>query len=105
MNYTEISVDVNTGGACTLIANAAATSAQSPVVTLPTGAAPGTPVPVIFTPDNTCYGRKGTSPVAVNDGTDQKFLANNAYRTQLLVGERMAFISTAGGTVHWAPNT
>ena len=105
MNYTEITTDVNAGGLCTLITNAAATSTPSPVVTQPSNHPTGAPVPVVFTPDNTCYGRKGANPTAVNDGTDQRFLANNAYRVQLLVGERMAFISTGGGTVHWAPNS
>ncbi len=105
MNFTEINMDVHTGGLCTLITNAAATSAQSPVVTQPTNHPAGAPVPILITPDNTCYGRKGANPTAVNDGTDQRFVANTPYRIQLMVGERMAFISTGGGTVHWAPNS
>lgn len=105
MHITAVDLEINNGGACTLITNAAATSAQSPAVAAPTNGSAALPAIVFVTPDNTCYCRKGTNPTAVNDGTDQKLIANVQYRVQLPIGEKMAFISTAGGTVHWAPSS
>lgn len=103
MQTKEISVEALSGGTSITITNAAATSTQSPVVALPTNHPVGVPVGVTFIPDNKCYGRKGANPVAANDGTDQQFLANTPYRVELMVGERMAFISTLGGTISWTP--
>ncbi|APW37165.1 hypothetical protein RD110_08100 [Rhodoferax koreense] len=103
MNITQITAEALTGGQSTSIVNAAGTSAQSPVVVRPANHPAGVPVKVLVTPDNTCFGRKGTNPTALNDGTDQVFVANTPYRIELMEGERMAFISTAGGTVKWTP--
>lgn len=103
MHTTEISVEVLSGGQSSSIA-ISATSAQSPVVALPTNHPPGVPVKILFTPSVSCFGRKGSNPTALADGTDQTFLAGNTYRTELLVGDRMAFITSSGsGTVAWTP--
>jgi len=103
MNNVEITLDTDAGGRSTLITVAAATSTQGPIIALPTNWPPGVPVPCIFVPSASMYVRKGANPTAVNDGTDMYVVAGNQYRTQLLVGERLAFINTAGGTVNFTP--
>lgn len=96
MNTSEISLESLSGGQSANIALTTA-SAQGPVVTLPTNHPPGgVPVKCNFTPDVDCFYRKGVNPTALSDGTDQQVLAGNTYRTELMVGERLAFIVVAG---------
>ncbi len=102
MNITEISVDINSGGLSTSIV-LSATSAQGPVVAVPTNGLTGVPVPCVISPDVVCWVRKGVSPTAVVD-VDTKLNANQSYRIQLLPGERLAVISAVAGTMNFTPN-
>lgn len=105
MNLTEISIDLLSGGQSVNIAMTT-TSAQGPVMTLPTNHPPaGVPVKVLLTPDTTCFIRKGSNPTALSDGTDQTLLAGNTYRAELMVGERIAVILASGtGNLKYTPN-
>lgn len=98
MNAIEISMEALTGGQSVLITLSAA-SAQGPAVTLPTNHPVGVPIKCIMTTDTNCFFRKGANPVAVADGTDQKLLAGNTYRIELLPGERIAAIAAGAGTL------
>lgn len=101
MHNTEISIDLLSGGQSTSIV-LSAVSAQGPVVALPTNHPPGVPVKCTLTPDVNCWMRKGSNPTAVVD-VDQKLLAGNTYRVELLVGERIAAIAGGAGTLSFTP--
>lgn len=103
MNITEISMDALAGGTSSKVA-LSTTSAQGPVIANPTNHPKGMPVKCLVTLDATGFLRKGTSPTAVSDGTDQILLANNTYRIELMEGERVAAILASGtGNMYFTP--
>lgn len=88
MNTTSIS----TGGTSQAIA-VSTSSAQSAVIQ-----SAGF---VVITPTVDVFCRRGPSPVALADGTDQILLAGFSYRVAgLVAGDRIAFIASVAGTVY-----
>lgn len=103
MNITQISAEALSGGQSVKIATSV-TSAQGPVIANPTNHPKGAPVKCLITCDALTFGRNGTNPTALSDGTDQVFAANTPYRVELMEGERMAFIVPSGtGNVYFTP--
>lgn len=103
MNVVQISAEALSGGQSAKIATTTA-SAQGPVISLGTNQPKGTPVKCLITCDALTFGRKGTNPTALSDGTDQVFVANVPYLVELMEGERMAFIvPTSTGNVYFTP--
>lgn len=103
MNITAVSAEALSGGQSVKVATST-TSAQTPVVALPTNHPEGVPVKCMVVVDALTFGRKGANPTALSDGTDQVFLANTLYRVELMKGERMAFIVPAStGNVYFTP--
>lgn len=103
MNIVQISAAALSGGQSAKIATST-TSAQGPVVSLPDGHPEGVPVKCLITVDALTFGRKGTNPTALSNGTDQVFVANVPYLVELMEGERMAFIVPATtGNVYFTP--
>ena len=94
MSERELSLIVDNGGRSSAI-SISSTSAQSPVC--PSGEA-------VFYSTVDCFGRAGSNPTALSDGTDMFFVGGNQYRVQLPQGHRMAFKTTAAtGTVYFTP--
>lgn len=60
---------------------------------------------VVVTPDTNVFVRRGSTPVAVADGTDQMLLANQSYRLYgLNTQDKLAFITSGGtGNVYISP--
>lgn len=103
MNTSQVSVEALSGGQSVKVATST-TSAQCPVVALPTNHLEGLPVKCTVVVDALSFMRKGANPVAVSDGTDQVLLANTLYRVELLEGERLAVIVPTGtGNVYFTP--
>jgi hypothetical protein len=103
MNVTQVSAEALSGGQSVKVATST-TSAQGPVIVQPTTLPKGVPVKCLVTCDVLTFGRKGSNPTAVSDGTDQVFAANVPYRVELMEGERMAFIVPAStGNVYFTP--
>lgn len=103
MNVTQVSAEALSGGQSIKIATST-TSAPGPVIVQPTTLPKGVPVKCLFICDVLTFGRKGSSPTALSDGTDQAFAANVPYRVELMEGERMAFIVPAStGNVYFTP--
>lgn len=100
MNISEISMEILTGGQSSKVAISTA-SAQTPAMGTVWGQ---TAVKAVFTPDVDCFVRRGANPTALADGTDQLVKANNAYRCEMLPGEKLAFITASGtGNVYFTP--
>lgn len=61
---------------------------------------------IVITCDVPVYIRRGTTPVALADGTDQYLLASQAYRLHgFLAGERLAIIAvSAAGLAYITPD-
>lgn len=103
MNIVQISAEA-LGGATSAKITTSTTSAQGPVVSLGTNQLDGTPIKCLITCDVLTFGRKGSNPTALSDGTDQAFVANVPYIVELMEGERMAFIvPTSTGNVYFTP--
>jgi len=103
MNISEISMEILSGGQSQKVAIGVASAATAAITAaqIPTGQVA---IPVVFTPDVDCFVRRGTNPTAVADGTDQLVKANNAYRCQMIVNEKLAFITASGsGNVYFTP--
>jgi len=103
MNISEVSIEALSGGQSVKVATST-TSAQLPVVALPTNHPEGVPVKCTVVVDAVSFFRKGVNPTAVLDGTDQILLANTLYRVELLEGERLAVIAATGtGNAYFTP--
>jgi hypothetical protein len=103
VNSIEISLELNTGGTSQKLAISAA-SAQSNAAAAGSSENKGGPIKYLVTPDTACFVRKGANPTAVADGTDQYLSAGQAYRVELMDGEKMAFITSgATGSVYITP--
>lgn len=103
MNIVQISAEALSGGTSSKIPTSTA-SAQGPVIANPASVPAGCPVKCLITCDVLTFGRKGTNPTALSDGTDQVFVANVPYLVELMAGERMAFIvPTSTGNVYFTP--
>lgn len=50
---------------------------------------------VLISVDQTVFFRAGNNPVAVNDGSDIVLIANQAYRVQLGIGQKLSFIAAS----------
>lgn len=100
MNINEISMEILSGGQSSKVAISTASAQTAAIVAVPGQTA----VKAVFTPDVDCFVRRGTNPTAVSDGTDQLVKANNAYRCEMLPGEKLAFITATGtGNVYFTP--
>lgn len=103
MNIVQISAEALAGATSSKIATSTS-SAQGPVIVNPSSIPAGCPVKCLITCDVLTFGRKGTNPTALSDGTDQVFVANVPYLVELMAGERMAFIVPTGtGNVYFTP--
>jgi len=99
---SEHSLNIVDGGTCQQVA-ISGTSAQSTVIQTDNTFIDG-PVQIVITPTVDCFVRKGANPTAIVGGTDMYLLGGNAYRTSVMPGERLAFITTgAAGFVYIAP--
>ena len=59
---------------------------------------------VVITPTVDCFFRKGTTPVATADGTDQFLVAKNTYRIfGLLPTDKLSFNGATAGDVYITP--
>lgn len=102
MNITTISQDALSGGQSIKVA-LSTTSAQLPVIARPTNHPAGVPVKCLLTVDAFAFVRKGTSPTALSDGTDQA-LSIGTHRVELMEGERLAVILPTGtGFAYFTP--
>lgn len=95
MSDVEYSMAALTGGLSAKLA-VSGTSAASPVI----GGSY-----VVVTPDTNVFFRRGSTPVALADGTDQILLANQSYRLYgLNTQDKLAFITSgATGNVYLSP--
>lgn len=58
----------------------------------------------VVTPTVDCFFRKGATPTATSDGTDQFMVAKNTYRIfGLATTDRLAFNSATPGSVYITP--
>lgn len=96
----EMSMNVSTGGDCSVVA-AGAASVQSAVFF---AANSGTGGAVLVTPLVDIFIRQGVSPTAVATGADPIMLGGQTYRVHVAAGNRLAVIQvSAGGNVYFAP--
>lgn len=103
MNIVNIAAEALSGGQSVKVA-LSTTSAQGPVVSLPTNHPEGVPVKCLITLDAAGFIRKGTNPTAVSDGTDQYVPANTPFRVELMKNERVAAILATGtGNMYFTP--
>lgn len=103
MNVTQVSAEALSGGQSSKIATSTV-SALGPVIARATTDPVGVPIKCLILCDVLTFGRKGSSPTALSNGTDQVFAANVPYRVELMDGERMAFIvPTSTGNVYFTP--
>ena len=88
-------ISVSTGGT----SQSLAVSAASATTTVPFAA--GT---CIVSPTVDMFVRRGVTPVAVADGTDQILLAGFTYRIAgIMPNEKLAFIAASAGTAYITP--
>jgi hypothetical protein len=60
---------------------------------------------VVLTPTVDCFFRKGSTPVATNDGTDQFLVAKNTYRVfGLLATDKLSFNGPTAGDIYITPS-
>lgn len=103
MNITEISMEILSGGQSQKVAISTASAATAAITAaqIPTGRVV---IPAVVTPDVDCFVRRGAAPTAVSDGTDQLLKAGNAYRCEMGLGDKLAFITASGsGNVYFTP--
>lgn len=79
-------------------------SIATPGTAVTTAAALGTDI-VVLTPTVDCFFRKGSAPVATNDGTDQFLVAKNTYRIfGLLATDKLSFNGPTAGDIYITPS-
>lgn len=104
MQTTAITIEALSGGQSTKTATST-TSASLPVVTQPTGLPAGAPIRCAVYSDAVGFIRRGGSPTAVSDGSDQIIPANTLVFVHLMAGERLAIILPTGtGNAYFTPN-
>jgi len=91
----EFSLSARSGGQSQSV-SMSTTSAQSTVINAEWA---------VVTPDVACFFRRGASPTALSNGTDQYLAAGSAYRVNgIREGDKLAFIVASGtGTVYITP--